>query len=103
MTQYFDGSPRHAYVHPEGLSQVFYRAAAPQLPLHLPEAYEQPHCQPVCPSLSAPVLARCVAEQDVGQLMGESRALHRPCQPTPEPDPLTVGHTERPGESTGSW
>ena len=101
MTQYFDGSTRHAYIHPERVSQVFYRAAAPQLPLHLPEAYEQASRQAVGPGFSSPVLARCVPEQDVGQLMGESGALHRPGQPTPEPNPLTVGHAERAGESTG--
>ena len=101
MTQYLDGSPRHAYVHPEGLSQVFYRVAAPQLPLHLPEAYEQAHRQAVSPGLAAPVLARSVPEQDVRQLMGESRALHCPCQPTPEPDTFPIGHAERAGESTG--
>lgn len=101
MAQQFYGSPSHTHVHPEGLSQVFYRAAAPQLPLHFPEAYEQTHRQAVSPGLSAPILARRVPEQNVGQLMGESRALDRPGQPTPEPNPLTVGHTERAGESTG--
>lgn len=101
MTQYFNGSPSHTHIHPESLSQSFYRAAAPQLPLHLPEAYEQTRRQAVGPSLSPPILARSVPEQDVCEFVGESRALHRPCQPTPEPDPLTVGHTERAGESAG--
>lgn len=76
MAQQFYGSPSHTHIHPEGLSQVIHRAAAPQLPLHLPEAHKQAHRQAVCPSLSAPVLARRVPEQDVGQFVGESRALH---------------------------
>lgn len=101
MAQQFYGTPGHTHIHPEGLSQVFYRAAASQLPPHLAEAYEQAHRQPVSLSLSAPVLARRVPEQDVGQLMGESRALHRTGQPTPEPDAFPVGHAERAGESTG--
>ena len=101
MTQYFNGSPSHTHIHPEGLSQVFYKAAAPQLPLHLPEAYEQTRREAVSPSLSAPILARSMPEQDVGKFMGESGALDRPCHPTPEPDTLTVSHTERAGESTG--
>ena len=101
MAQYPDGCPGHTHVHPESLSQVFHRVTAPQLPLHLPEAYEQTRRQAVCPGFSPPILARRVPEQDVGQLMGESRALHRPCQPTPEPDTFTVGHAERPSESTG--
>jgi hypothetical protein len=77
MAQYFNRSPSHAHVHTEGLSQVFYRAATPQLPLYLPEAYEQAHRQTVCPCFSAPVLARRVPEQNMGEFVGESRALHR--------------------------
>lgn len=101
MAQYFYGSPSHTHVHPEDLSQSFYRVAAPKLPLHLPEAYEQTRRQTVSPGLSPSILARSMPEQDVGHLMGESRALHRPCQPTPEPDTLPVGHAERASESTG--
>lgn len=101
MTQYIYSNPSHAYVHAEGFGQGFNRAAAPQLPLHLPEAYEQPHCEPVSLSLSSPVLARSMPEQNVGEFVSESRALHCPCQPTPEPDPFPVGHAERTGESTG--
>ncbi len=101
MAQQFYGNPSHTHIHPEGLSQVFHRAAAPQLPLHLPKAYEQTHRHPVSPSLSPPILARSMPEQNVSEFVGESGALHRPCQPTPEPDTLPVGPAERAGESTG--
>lgn len=101
MAQYFNGSPSHTHIHPEGLSQVFYSVTAPQLPLHLCEAYEQAHREAVCPCFSAPVLARRVPEQNMGEFVGESGALHRSCQPAPEPDPLPIGHAERASESTG--
>ena len=101
MAQQFYGSPRHAYIHPESIGQSFYRVAAPQLPLYIPKAYEQAHRQAVGPSLSPPILAQCMPEQDVGEFVSESGALHRPRQPTPEPDTLPVGHSERAGESTG--
>lgn len=101
MAQQFYGNPSHTHIHPEGLSQVFYRAAAPQLPFNLPKAHKQTHRQAVCPGFSPPVLARRVPEQDVSEFVGESRALHRPCQPTSEPDPLPIGHAERASESTG--
>nr|DAK31862.1 MAG TPA: hypothetical protein [Caudoviricetes sp.] len=101
MAQYLDGNPSHTHVHAEGLSQGFYRTAAPQLPLHLPETHKQTHRQAVGPSLSPPILARRVPEQDVCKFVGESRALHRPFQPTPKPNPLPIGHAERAGESTG--
>ena len=93
MAQQFYGTPGHTHIHPEGLSQSFYRAAAPQLPLYLPEAYEQAHRQTVCPGFTPPVLARGVPEQDMRELVGESRAFHRLSHPAPEPDPLTVGYT----------
>ena len=101
MAQQFYGSPGHAYVNPESLSQSLHRVTAPQLSFYLPEAYEQPHRQTVGPGLSPPILARCVPEQNMGELVGESGALHRPCQPTPEPYTLPVGHTEQASESTG--
>ena len=101
VAEYVNRSPSHTHIHPEGLSQVFHRVAAPQLLLHLPKTYEQSHRQAVCPGFSAPILARSMPEQNVGQLMGESGALHRPRQPTPEPDTFTVGHAKRAGESTG--
>ena len=77
MAQQFYGSPSHTHIHPEGLSQVFYRAAAPQLPLHLCKAYEQPRREPVCPGFAPSVLARLVPEKDVSEFVGESGALHR--------------------------
>lgn len=101
MAQQFYGSPRHTHIHPEGLGQSVHRVASPQLPLYLPEAYKQSHRQTVGPGFSAPVLARGVPEKDMRELMGESRTLHRPGQPTPEPDTFTIGHAERAGESTG--
>lgn len=101
MAQYFYRDPSHTNVNAEGLSQRIYRAAAPQLSFYLPKAYEQPHREAVGPGLSAPILARRVPEQDVGEFVGESGALDRPCQPAPEPDFLTIGHAERAGESTG--
>ena len=101
MAQQFYGSPSHTHIRPEGLSQVFYRAAAPQLSLYLPETYEQSHRQAVGPGFSPPVLARGMPEQNMGEFMSKSRALDRPCQPAPKPDTFTIGHTERAGESTG--
>ena len=101
MAQYFYRDPGHAHVHPERVSQSFHRVAAPKLPLHLPEAYEQTRRQTVSPGLSPSVLARGVPEQDMCEFVGESGALHRLGHPTPEPDPLPIGHTKRPGESAG--
>ena len=101
MTQYIYCDPGHANVHAKGLGQGFYRTAAPQLPLRLCKAHEQSHSQPVCPGFTSSVLARGVPEKDMRELMGESRTLHRPCQPTPKPDLLTISHTERADESTG--
>ena len=95
MAEYFYSNPSHTHVHAKGLGQGFYRTAAPQLPLRLCEAYEQAHREAVCPCFSAPVLARRVPEQNMGEFVGESGALHRPCHPTPEPDPLPIGHAER--------
>ena len=101
MAQYIYCDPGHANVHAKGLGQGFYRTAAPQLPLRLCKAHEQSHSQPVCPGFTSSVLARGVPEKDMRELMGESRTLHRPGQPTPKPDLLTISHAERAGESTG--
>lgn len=71
MAQYFYSGSRHTHVHAKSFSQGLYRAAAPQLPLYLPEAHKQAHRQAVSLSLSAPILARSVPEQNMGELMGK--------------------------------